>query len=614
MSKPQQENLNKLRDDIVEQITRIKGLRISQMGPKKRTGKTDKSTEGEVDWNEKHHRTLMASENYSTNCPSYEDGKYCKACATYYVSSGEEAKELEPPLDKPEEVNLVQESKVADETILEIVTRSKGRSKMAPKTKKKSEKGKTYSRPHLVPNDTSPPNQIKTDTGISDRAKRYMRRCRNPIIPRFLTDAPDPEISVPLHAENPVKLMDTDNEITIPEDVPGRELKGGHQGEEKSYERLTRAFFDMPESSFDDLEDEEPEKQHIEGLKALDCLTNEDWAKEQEKDPILKRVKKWVIQYPHGVPEEELELEETEIKAYLHLGDNLRIIQGVLLKEVLIPVEKVDLKSETFQNQPEMEMKYQKLVPKHMTLGLFRVWHGRPESAHLYYQRLYPVMRERFFWLGMAKDIQKWTRACHSCQIIKGMGKHTTRMGLKTEEVTRPMQRVGVDVLGPWPMPASGNRFIIIYQDYFSKWVEIFAARNHTAYVVAEILVKEIISRYGIMEKLHSDQGREFESQLYQEVCRLWNIKKTRTSPYTAWSNGQVERINATVKTMVKHVDSAQNTWDRFLHYLRMAYNFTEHKSTKCTPFRLFFSRCSEPTVPLDLVYGTQKPEERLKC
>jgi transposase InsO family protein len=188
-------------------------------------------------------------------------------------------------------------------------------------------------------------------------------------------------------------------------------------------------------------------------------------------------------------------------------------------------------------------------------------------------------------------------------------------MKLKTEEVTRPMQRVGVDVLGPWPMTASGNRFIIIYQDYFSKWVEIFAARQHTAYVVAEILVKEIISRYGIMERLHSDQGREFESQIYQEVCRMWDIKKTRTSPYTAWSNGQVERINATVKTMVKHyVDSAQNTWDRFLHYLRMAYNFTEHKSTKCTPFRLFFSRCSEPTVPLDLVYGTQKPEERLKC
>jgi hypothetical protein len=195
------------------------------------------------------------------------------------------------------------------------------------------------------------------------------------------------------------------------------------------------------------------------------------------------------------------------------------------------------------------------------------------------------------------------------------MGRHATRMGLKTEEVTRPMQRVGVDVLGPWPMTASGNRFIIIYQDYFSKWVEIFAARQHTAEVVAEILVKEIISRYGVMEKLHSDQGREFESQIYQEICRIWDIKKTRTTPYTAWSNGQVERINATVKTMVKHyVDSAQNTWDRFLHYLRMAYNFTEHKSTKCTPFRLFFSRCSEPRVPLDLVYGTQNPEERLVC
>lgn len=66
------------------------------------------------------------------------------------------------------------------------------------------------------------------------------------------------------------------------------------------------------------------------GLKALDCLTTEDWVTDQEKDSILKRVKQWIHIYPSGVPTEQLEFEEQEVQAYLHLGADLRVIDGVL--------------------------------------------------------------------------------------------------------------------------------------------------------------------------------------------------------------------------------------------------------------------------------------------
>jgi len=208
--------------------------------------------------------------------------------------------------------------------------------------------------------------------------------------------------------------------------------------------------------------------------------------------------------------------------------------------------------------------------------------------------------------MGMARDIQNWLRACDSCQRIKGMGRHGTRMNMKTEAVSAPLERVAVDIMGPWPTTSRGNRFIVIYQDYFSNWIEVFPLARHTAVDVASILVNEVITRYGVPLKLHSDQGREFESTLFQEMCRLWNIKKTHTAAYTPWSNGKLERVNQTVRTMVKHyVNSARDDWDRWLPQLRMAYNFTVHDTTKCTPFRLMFSRCCEPTVPLDLVYGT---------
>lgn len=135
MSKPQQENLEKLRDDIVEQITRIKGLNIYQMGPGKKTG-SGKANEGEVDWNEKYQRTALAAENFSYGCPANENGKCCISCSAYYVQPKGEGEEQDPLPDKKELVNLVQDGQKADEIVLDIVTRSKSRLKSANVTDK----------------------------------------------------------------------------------------------------------------------------------------------------------------------------------------------------------------------------------------------------------------------------------------------------------------------------------------------------------------------------------------------------------------------------------------------------------------------------------------------
>ena len=361
-------------------------------------------------------------------------------------------------------------------------------------------------------------------------------------------------------------------------------------------------------------------------LECLDyCYSPKDWAKLQQADPVLSRVRT-ILKDSHlrHLDEGGVSGEQPEVKAYLHLGSCLRIIEDVLVKEVYIPMphelgalqhpdgerfEEMDMTS------PFEEVFYAIVVPPRMRLGLFRDWHGRPESGHLSYKRLYPTLRKRFFWMGMARDLQEWLRACDSCQKIKGMGRHGTKVPMKTESVGAPMERVAVDVMGPWPTTPRGNRFIVIYQDYFSNWIEVFPLERHTAECVASVLVNEVISRYGAPLKLHSDQGREFESALYREICRFWGVKKTRTAPYTPWSNGKLERVNQTVKTMVKHyVSTATNDWDRWLPFLRMAYNFTVHDTTKCTPFRLMFSRCCEPTVPLDFIYGTTPKTGEPRC
>ena len=83
------------------------------------------------------------------------------------------------------------------------------------------------------------------------------------------------------------------------------------------------------------------------------------------------------------------------------------------------------------------------------------------------------------------------------------------------------MERVAIDVLGSLPVSKSGNRYILIAMDYFTKWPEAYALPNQEAETVAKVLVDQFMSRFVAPAQLHSDQGRNFESQVFPEMCKL---------------------------------------------------------------------------------------------
>ncbi|XP_033728208.1 uncharacterized protein LOC117317503 [Pecten maximus] len=135
-------------------------------------------------------------------------------------------------------------------------------------------------------------------------------------------------------------------------------------------------------------------------------------------------------------------------------------------------------------------------------------------------------------------------------------------------------------------------------------WTEAFAVPNHTALTVADKLVTEVFSRFGCPVQLHTDQGREFESELFKEVCALLGVQKSRTTPYRPQSDGLVKRFNRTLKQMLSiYIDQDKLNWDDQLPYLLMAYRASEHKSTHCTPNLMMLGR--EVFVPIDLMAGT---------
>ena len=145
--------------------------------------------------------------------------------------------------------------------------------------------------------------------------------------------------------------------------------------------------------------------------------------------------------------------------------------------------------------------------------------------------------------------------------------------------------------------------------DYFSKWVEAYALPNQEASTVADAVVKEWICRYGVPLELHSDQGRNFESKLFQEVCMVLNIRKTRTTALHPQSDGMVERMNRTInRYLSKVVSDHQRDWDRYLHLFLLAYRSSVHETTGQTPSSIVMGR--ELRLPCDLKFGCPASED----
>ena len=172
-----------------------------------------------------------------------------------------------------------------------------------------------------------------------------------------------------------------------------------------------------------------------------------------------------------------------------------------------------------------------------------------------------------------------------------------------------PLQRVAMDILGPLPETERGNRYILVIADYCTKWTEAFPMSNMEAHTVAKLFVYNFVCRFGAPDYLHTDQGRNFESNLFSEICKLLGVSKTRTTPYHPQSDGLVERFNHTLLNMLSiAAQDQERDWDVQLPLIMMAYRTSVQESTGATPFSLMFGR--EAHLPIDVMFGMPPGEE----
>ena len=123
-----------------------------------------------------------------------------------------------------------------------------------------------------------------------------------------------------------------------------------------------------------------------------------------------------------------------------------------------------------------------------------------------------------------------------------------------------------LDILGPInPRSKSGSAYILVMVDQFTKWVELAALPTQNAELTASAFLKHFVVT-GCLLEIHTDQGTNFQSNLFKAFCKVLEISKTRTTPYHPSSNGQVEVFNRIILQMIRaYVSRGVKVWDEQL-------------------------------------------------
>lgn len=126
--------------------------------------------------------------------------------------------------------------------------------------------------------------------------------------------------------------------------------------------------------------------------------------------------------------------------------------------------------------------------------------------------------------------------------------------------------------------------YLVVFQDKFTKWVEIQPLRQQMAAAIAKAFKERILLRFRRVDTLITDNGTPFVSREFTALLQQYGIQHIATPPYSPQCN-PVERTNRVIGTMIaQFVGSNQRNWDKQVPEFAFAYNAAKHDATEFSP------------------------------
>lgn len=231
------------------------------------------------------------------------------------------------------------------------------------------------------------------------------------------------------------------------------------------------------------------------------------------------------------------------------------------------------------------------VVPLKRRETVLKLNHDHKLSGHLGISKTLARVKGLYTWPQMANAVVTHIRNCITCAKRKTRG--LTKAPLKSLPVYDVIwETLAMDIVGPLSDTKEGFKYILVISDYATRFVITRPMKNQKASSVANIFVKDVLLEYGCPQRVLTDQGRNFVSNLVSDICKLFEIDQLRTTAYHPQTDGLVERFNKTMVDMLcSYVVESPETWNDYLPYITAAYNTSTHSSLKYSPYYLLYGR-----------------------
>ncbi|GKT37775.1 hypothetical protein ADUPG1_003713, partial [Aduncisulcus paluster] len=286
----------------------------------------------------------------------------------------------------------------------------------------------------------------------------------------------------------------------------------------------------------------------------------------------------------HPKPGENL---KPKVVMYLGAGEHLVEPGGHNSREKWIEKirksQKEHLASSVWTDKPDdfiFEVDDKVLVPevdKKLVTEIMSAVHDDPLAGHVGISKMVKSIKDSGIYICNAqRHAKEHVDKCLVCQRLRA--RLLVRRMMKSTAVDHPFDTVAVDTVGPIMASNSGNRYLVVMVDMFTRWTEIVATENKSAEVTTQALIDGVFGRFGLPRVIQSDRGGEYVNGIVRELYTRLGRSQHKVLAARPTANGMVERANQEV---IRHIRIAismlgfKEDWERAIPMAQYVINTT---------------------------------------